>query len=101
MNQSTAPSPIVAPRIERTHCIALLSRLPSTDGSGGRPRRPPSPSRPIGALRATLLVKQRKRPQRHAGRRVLQSRVAAALRVDAADAAQHRDVLLAVSLTRP
>src|SRR3979490_235507 len=42
------------------------------------------------------LVEQGESPQRHAGRLVLEIGVAAALRIDAAEAAHHRDILLAV-----
>src|SRR5882724_12250137 len=47
---------------------------------------------------ATSLVEQREGPQRRTVRHVRQVRIAAALRIDAANPADHGDVLLAVLL---
>src|SRR5262245_63482510 len=59
-----------------------------------------APRPPFAPFRYISLVEQREGPQRYARGRVLQRRVATALRIDAAQAAHHRDVLLAVSFPR-
>src|SRR5712671_3144841 len=52
----------------------------------------------LDVFTSRLLVEQREGPQRRTVRHVAQVRIAAALRVHAAEPADHRDVLLAVLL---